>query len=189
MIKKIVGGALLIIVLIFGVDSQMNDYKLSGIAISSGVVRNGQRINPFGVAAKGHQVPILLEHQRTTNDILGHVTKLLRNRSGVYFEAIINCGGHPNVIDKIERGDLAYLSIGFIPLVSALPEGYKGNLFTTPPYFHFQIDLLEISIVPLPMDPRARIIKLERMGLLYKLKKFGEQLLLDLRQWKGNQKA
>jgi len=156
--KRAVITMLLIATALFGVDYSMDTYKISGIAHTNNFNRNGRAIDPQGFNPRGHQIPILLEHESKSSHILGHVTKIIKGSRKVYFEAELNFENHNNILNLVLNKYLAYVSIGYIPMTNAVSG------------MTLDADILEISLVPVPADPQARIISIERMGLWFLLR-------------------
>ncbi|WP_395645330.1 HK97 family phage prohead protease [Terricaulis sp.] len=118
---------------LFGVPDHMNDVVRAG-AFAASIAR---RVAPL---------PMLVEHEQRL--IAGYWSDVLEDGRGLFVRGEIrdDLAGSARARRNIGRG-VDGLSIGFIPIVAS---GARGRLLE-------EIELLEVSIVANPMQPRARL--------------------------------
>lgn len=119
---------------LFGIADEMRD-----------VVRAGAfRVS---IARRGEPLPMLLEHSRKS--LAGYWTEVREDRRGLYVRGEIrdDAPGANRAKRALARG-IDGLSIGFVPIVAT--RGVRGRVLE-------EIELLEVSIVSLPMQPLARL--------------------------------
>lgn len=131
------------------------DYlRIRGVATGSGVNRANTVVLPsaYDNQRKGKHIPLLLDHERSLESAVGFVTGLFNMGNREEFEAVIPLTkDSAPIIEKILNGVLRNISIGFR---SKTPEEGEMSL----PLIT-ELDLMEISIVTVPMDPEAVIFE------------------------------
>lgn len=120
---------------LFGVEDQSGDVIRAGAFRVSLVRRNPSPL------------PMLVEHEPRTR--AGHWTEVVEDRRGLFVRGAISEGepGAARAKRLLARG-VDGLSIGFIPVAAFKSAGRRVLE---------EIELLEASIVTLPMQPRARL--------------------------------
>jgi len=137
-----------------GEDTWKNTYTIKGVAITTGYNRDGGRIHPSafkGVVDANRQIPLLSDHCHDSSGVLGKITKLTILDDKVLFEAeLTRTEDNAVLVDKILRGYIAYVSVGFFP------EAKDRDGIVT------DLDLIEISIVPMPSYRDSKITEIKR---------------------------
>ena len=130
------------------------DYlKIRGVATGSGLNRDGKVVLPsaYDNQRPGKHIPILLDHDYSTEAAIGVVTGLFNMGDRQEYEAIIPINVKTvEIVDKIMNGVLRNTSIGFVS------SSKEANL----PIIT-KLDLMEISLVAVPKDPASVIFKAE----------------------------
>lgn len=133
---------------------------ITGIAASFGPLpdRQGDRIRP-GAFAKTLRDHIAtgtrpgMQWSHVQEQVIGHWTNLQETPAGLAVAGQINLktDAGRNAFEHVQAGDARGLSIGFsTPETGRIYDGAGAFTLT-------EIDLIEISIVATPADPRARI--------------------------------
>jgi HK97 family phage prohead protease len=119
---------------LFGVADHARDVVRAGAFRASLARRNGP-------------LPMLLEHARKS--LAGHWTETREDGRGLFVRGEIRdeMPGAGRAKRALARG-VDGLSIGFVPIIAS--RSAQGRMLE-------EIDLLEVSIVSLPMQPRARL--------------------------------
>lgn len=121
--------------------------RISGIASNSDTDRTGEVVSPGGGF---WQLPLPLLHSHDHACTIGSVTALRASTSGIYFEAKIATGTQAaeDCWKLLQQGHLSHVSIGFRSLErTPIKTGWR----------HDRWELLEISVVPVPALPSARV--------------------------------
>lgn len=126
---------------LFGVADEMHDVVRAGAFRAS-------------LARRSEPLPMLIEHARKS--LAGHWTEAREDRRGLFVRGEIrdDAPGAVRAKRALARG-VDGLSIGFVPIVAT--RGGRGRVLE-------EIELLEVSIVNLPMQPLARL-SLVRSGI------------------------
>ena len=119
---------------LFGVADHMRDVVRAGAFRAS-------------LARRTEPLPMLLEHSRKS--LAGHWSETLEDGRGLFVRGEIrdDMPGAGRARRALARG-VDGLSIGFVRVIAH--KGARGRVLE-------EIDLLEVSIVSLPMQPRARL--------------------------------
>ena len=129
------------------VDGENNEIK--GIANSLTKTRNGITITEDAVSGlAGKKVPLLANHKWDSQPI-GAVTIGEVDKEGLHYQGKIfdNAPNHDLILEAIQNG-VESVSIGFKVL------DYEGQTVN-------QLDLLELSVTPVPADSKATVEVLE----------------------------
>lgn len=129
------------------VDGENNEIK--GIANSLTKTRNGITITEDAVSGlAGKKVPLLANHKWDSQPI-GVVTIGEVDKEGLHYQGKIfdNAPNHDLILEAIQNG-VESVSIGFKVL------DYEGQTVN-------QLDLLELSVTPVPADSKATVEVLE----------------------------
>jgi hypothetical protein len=98
------------------------------------------------INSSGHRLPMLWAHAQ--EDVVGSWQDLREDDAGLFAVGTVNAdvGRGREALALVKGADLSGLSIGYL-----VPAGGRDGLHLT------QIKLLEISLVAVPMAPKARI--------------------------------
>lgn len=129
------------------------EYEIIGLATSNQLNDRGYRTSPRAFIRDANQllngqtqIPLLRDHNASTEDVIGNVISLEPTSEGLLFKAkIVDSPDNHELIEKIKRGELVGISVGFVPIKR------DGSLMVAG-------DLLEISVVAIGADPGARIL-------------------------------
>lgn len=132
------------------------EYELTAIASTDKVNAYGYQVitsaflnDAYLVNTKQKIVPLLINHDASTHSVLGRVDSLELQFGKVVFTAtIVDTVANRELIRKIQNKEITAVSIGF------KPTKMKGKII-------YGVELLEISVVPIPADKGARIISIE----------------------------
>jgi HK97 family phage prohead protease len=139
----------------FSCQAIANDvYEIEGIAFTVQKNRKDLVVLPSALKhTRSLQIPLLYGHM-ATKGVIGKVTKIIVGNGVVRFKAeLTRTERNAHIIDKVLKGYIKHVSIGFIALETT-DEGVVTKM-----------DLLEISIVPIPADPTAVIKKITKVEL------------------------
>jgi hypothetical protein len=133
-----------------GYAARFGERDLGGDTIEAGAFSK----TILEIQASGHRIPMLLAHAQ--EDVIGSWLELREDAAGLYAVGGINAEVQRGreALSLVKGGDLSGLSIGY-----QVPAGGRDGGSLT------EIKLLEISIVAVPMAPKARIALKDFDGL------------------------
>lgn len=125
-----------------------SEYKISGIASTPSVDRDGDVVDPMGMdTASFEKNPQLLWSHNPYELPIGTVTRIVKKPNGIFFDAVFAVEDNPfakQVFNMMAKGFLNAFSIGF------MPEEFDGNVIKA-------AELFEISVVNIPANAEALV--------------------------------
>lgn len=133
-----------------GYAARFGEKDLGGQTIEAGAFQE----SIAEIKASGHRLPMLWAHG--PEDVVGSWHDLREHDAGLYAVGGINAdvGRGREALSLVKGGDLSGLSIGYM----VPPGGREGSSL-------IEIKLLEISLVAIPMAPKARVTLKDFSGL------------------------
>jgi HK97 family phage prohead protease len=129
------------------------EYEIIGVCSSTqlnryGLVMSEEAYSIEAVKFKyGKKVPLLLDHKSLTSHVVGVVDKIEVGKGQIFFRAKIKkTDQNAEIVDKLLNKEIDSVSIGFIQ------KRVVNRVI-------LDIDLLEISLVSVPADTGAKILK------------------------------
>ena len=123
------------------------------------VVLPGAFTKSLGAHTKSGTLPVMLWSHQIERPV-GRWTKMSEDIRGLYVEGTLNLKTEAGreAFEHVDAGDAGGLSIGY-----TTPDG--GRVYAGEGTFHLkEVDLLEVSIVTVPMNPSARITGTKSLG-------------------------
>lgn len=138
-------------------QSQVKIYRISGVAIPFGLTVDGRLIDADTTNTSVHRnTPLLVDHGRSIDNIVGKVTRLFRSQGVLKFEAEIYVTDEKvaALVKKILIGEIRGISIGIVGTVIPIKRFPTDD---SPLLVSVDNTVLEISIVNVPAYSNAEI--------------------------------